>query len=78
VVYRVPTLGNTDRALDFDEDLTSLGVNSFDYIRMVWLLEQIPPLFLEHADISRSMSQSLSSELQKRSLRSLSAGQAQS
>jgi hypothetical protein len=37
VVYRVPTLGNDSSALDFDEDLTSLGLNSFDYIRMAHL-----------------------------------------
>jgi len=37
VVFRVPTLGNNDLALDFDEDLSSLGVNSFDYIRMAHL-----------------------------------------
>jgi hypothetical protein len=37
VVYRVPTLGNDAAALDFDEDLTSLGWNSFDYIRMAHL-----------------------------------------
>jgi hypothetical protein len=37
VVYRVPTLGNDSSALDFDEDLMSLGLNSFDYIRMAHL-----------------------------------------
>jgi hypothetical protein len=37
VIFRVPTLGNNDLALDFDEDLSSLGVNSFDYIRMAHL-----------------------------------------
>jgi hypothetical protein len=37
VVFRVPTLGNNDLALDFDEDLSSLGINSFDYIRMAHL-----------------------------------------
>lgn len=40
VVFRVPTLGNNNLALDFDEDLSSLGVNSFDYIRMVQYLGQ--------------------------------------
>jgi hypothetical protein len=33
----VPTYGNDHLALDFDEDLSSLGVNSFDYIRMAHL-----------------------------------------
>jgi hypothetical protein len=37
VVFRVPALDNNDLALDFDEDLSSLGVNSFDYIRMAHL-----------------------------------------
>jgi hypothetical protein len=54
VVFRVPALGNTDMALDFDDDLSSLGVNSFDYIRMVRALELIPPLCLENANTVRS------------------------
>jgi hypothetical protein len=33
----VPTLGDDTSALDFEEDLTSLGLNSFDYIRMAHL-----------------------------------------
>jgi hypothetical protein len=33
----VPTHDNNRLALDFDEDLSSLGVNSFDYIRMAHL-----------------------------------------
>lgn len=33
----MPTHSNNDLALDFDEDLSSLGVNSFDYIRMAHL-----------------------------------------
>jgi len=33
----VPTLNNNDLALDFDEDMSSLGANSFDYIRMAHL-----------------------------------------
>jgi hypothetical protein len=33
VVFRVPALDNNDLALDFDEDLSSLGVNNFDYRR---------------------------------------------
>ena len=37
VIFRVPTLANHDLALDFDEDLSSLGINSFDYIRMAHL-----------------------------------------
>jgi len=37
VVFRVPAFDNSDLALDFDEDLLSLGVNSFDYIRMAHL-----------------------------------------
>jgi len=58
VVFRVPTLGNTDLALDFDDYLSSLGVNSFDYIRMVRAVELTPPLYLENANIVRSMSHS--------------------
>ena len=37
MVYRVPILGSEHLALDFDEDLSSLGLNSFDYIRMAHL-----------------------------------------
>jgi hypothetical protein len=37
VVFRVPTQDKNHLALDFDEDLSSLGVNSFDYIRMAHL-----------------------------------------
>lgn len=37
MVFRVPTPANNHLALDFDEDLSSLGVNSFDYIRMAHL-----------------------------------------
>ena len=40
VVFRAPTLDNADMALDFDEDLSLLGVNSFDYIRMVRNVEE--------------------------------------
>jgi len=37
VVFRVPAFDNSDLALNFDEDLSSLGVNSFDYTRMAHL-----------------------------------------
>ena len=37
MVYRVPTIENDDLALDFEGDLSSLGVNSFDYNRMAHL-----------------------------------------
>lgn len=37
MVYRVPTIENDDLALGFEGDLSSLGVNSFDYIRMAHL-----------------------------------------
>jgi len=34
VVFRVPAFNKNNLALDFDEDLSSLGANSFDYVRM--------------------------------------------
>jgi hypothetical protein len=37
VGFRVPALDNNDLALDFDENLSSLGVSSFDYICMAHL-----------------------------------------
>ena len=37
MVFRVPAFNKNNLALDFDEDLSSLGANSFDYVRMAHL-----------------------------------------
>lgn len=56
MVFRVPTLGNNNLALDFDEDLSSLGVNNFDYVRMVRCLGRLCAHSWKHTDILRSTS----------------------